>query len=65
MSENQADLNGKKKVLFLHSSYYNLKQCCPTLLSITTCGDRQLFKNGFLIINTLSISQILTKVATE
>jgi hypothetical protein len=40
-------------------------QCCPTLSPFATCGDRQLLKNGFLMINKLHISQIVTKVATE
>ncbi len=47
-------------------------QCCPTLSPFATCGDkkfecgdRQLLKNGFLMINKLHISQIVTKMATE
>ncbi len=50
----------------------DVNQCCQTLSPFATCGDnrfkcgdRQLFKNGFLVTNSLHISQIMTKFATE
>ncbi len=49
-----------------------LDQCCPTLSPFATCGDkifscgdRQLLKNEFLMINKLHISLILAKVAKK
>ncbi len=47
---------GKLKILLFRLVLSNL-------VAIRHFGDRQLFKNGFLMINKLHISQILTKVA--
>jgi hypothetical protein len=35
---------------------YALQQWCPTLSPFGTCGDRQLFGNGFLMTITLLLS---------
>ncbi len=47
------------------------QQCCPTLSPLAPCGDKKLrcgdrllFRNGFLMVNSLHIFQILTKLAT-
>jgi hypothetical protein len=51
-------------------STVTLVQSCPTLSPFATCGDktfecgdRQLFRTGFVMVNTLHITQIMIKVA--
>ncbi len=63
----------KVRLNLWHNFYHSilLFQCCPTLSPFATCGDkifecgdRQLFRTGFVLVNTLCITQIMIKVAT-
>ncbi len=53
------------------TSMVAIYQCCPTLSPFATCGDRsfkcgdrQLFQNESLMINTLHFPKFLTKLST-
>ncbi len=42
----------------IQKNWVTLEQCCPTLSPFDTCGDRQLFKYGFLMINNYILNKL-------